>query len=70
MNIDKILSSKEPEYYFDVESFYTEEQERLYRLRNEVVDRSEGFRVLENNKEIIVILSVQVKGFTIIILLG
>jgi hypothetical protein len=27
MNIDKILSSKEPEYYFDVESLiYTEEQ--------------------------------------------
>jgi hypothetical protein len=52
MNIDKILSSKEPEYYFDVESLvYTEEQrERLYRLRNEVVDRSEGFRVLENVK--------------------
>jgi hypothetical protein len=52
MNIDKILSYKEPEYYFVVESLvYTEEQrERLYRLRNEVVDRSEGFRVLENIK--------------------
>jgi hypothetical protein len=59
MNIDKILSSKEP----DVESLiYTEEQERLYRLRNEVVDRSEGFRVLENIKMIIVIFQYRSKG--------
>jgi hypothetical protein len=47
MNIDKILSSKEPEYYFDVESLIYTEEQREYRLRNEVVDRSEGFRVLE-----------------------
>ncbi len=53
MVIDKILNSKRPETDFDVESIiYTpEQQEKLYKLRNEVYERAYGFDELERLKK-------------------